>query len=173
MARDKALQAGASGRLAMTGEDARELLASNSDSDSDLEGSHSPKADHGEVKPAVGRPRLPNIPQRQSSFAQQRPPGTPRTPNRVRFEIDDNPFGDSSRIVDGDLLDEEDYLGDSPASDRRDSSGQRRPLLTDIEAPSVTVASEGDEFNPEEWLESARPKSGMKSAFMNMANSIM
>jgi sodium-coupled neutral amino acid transporter 11 len=44
-------------------------------------------------------------------------------------------------------------------------------LLTGIEAPSVTLAS--DDFNPEDLLEGARPKSGMKSAFMNMANSIM
>jgi sodium-coupled neutral amino acid transporter 11 len=48
---------------------------------------------------------------------------------------------------------------------------QRLPLLTGIEAPSVTVAEEA--FDPEDYLESARPRSGMKSAFMNMANSIM
>jgi sodium-coupled neutral amino acid transporter 11 len=48
---------------------------------------------------------------------------------------------------------------------------QRLPLLTGIEAPSVTVAE--DVFNPESLLESARPRSGMRSAFMNMANSIM
>ena len=49
----------------------------------------------------------------------------------------------------------------------------RLPLLTGIEAPSVTVASGDFEGDPEEHWESARPKSGMKSAFMNMANSIM
>ena len=54
---------------------------------------------------------------------------------------------------------------------RRSSTGQRAPLLTDIEAPSVTLATE--DFNAEDLLESARPKSGMRSAFMNMANSIM
>jgi sodium-coupled neutral amino acid transporter 11 len=43
--------------------------------------------------------------------------------------------------------------------------------LTDIEAPSVTLAT--DDFNADDLLESARPKSGMKSAFMNMANSII
>lgn len=48
---------------------------------------------------------------------------------------------------------------------------QRLPLLTGIEAPSVTVAEES--FDPEDYLESARPRSGMRSAFMNMANSIM
>lgn len=56
--------------------------------------------------------------------------------------------------------------------------GQRAPLLTDIDASSVLLACEeededDDDFIPEEYLESARPKSGMKSAFMNMANSIM
>ena len=48
---------------------------------------------------------------------------------------------------------------------------QRLPLLTGIEAPSVTVATES--FDPADHLESARPRSGMRSAFMNMANSIM
>lgn len=48
---------------------------------------------------------------------------------------------------------------------------QRLPLLTGIEAPSVTVAEES--FDPEDYLESARPRSGMRSAFMNMANSII
>jgi sodium-coupled neutral amino acid transporter 11 len=48
---------------------------------------------------------------------------------------------------------------------------QRFPLLTGVEAPSVTVADEY--FNPEDHLESARPRSNMSSAFMNMANSIM
>jgi sodium-coupled neutral amino acid transporter 11 len=61
-------------------------------------------------------------------------------------------------------MDEEDYMGGG-------HRGARVPLLTGIEAPSVTLAS--DDFNPEDLLESARPKSGMKSAFMNMANSIM
>jgi len=73
-------------------------------------------------------------------------------------------------------MEDEDYLASNNTAaagrgSRRDSLGQRAPLLTDIEAPSVTLASE--EFNAEDLLESARPKSGMRSAFMNMANSIM
>lgn len=50
------------------------------------------------------------------------------------------------------------------------------PLLTNIEAPSVALANSpwGDE-DVHEWAERerARPKSGLRSAFMNMANSII
>jgi solute carrier family 38 (sodium-coupled neutral amino acid transporter), member 11 len=66
-------------------------------------------------------------------------------------------------------LEGDDYM-DSNGSDGRERV-QRLPLLTGIEAPSVTLAIE--DFDPEEHLESARPRSGMRSAFMNMANSIM
>ena len=61
---------------------------------------------------------------------------------------------------------------DDGADQPRRSSGsiQQVPLLTNIEAPSVTVATD---FFPEDHLESARPKSGLRSAFMNMANSII
>ena len=64
-------------------------------------------------------------------------------------------------------LDGENYMDGDDGRERV----QRMPLLTGIEAPSVTVAEES--FNPEDHLESARPRSGMRSAFMNMANSIM
>jgi sodium-coupled neutral amino acid transporter 11 len=68
-------------------------------------------------------------------------------------------------------MDEEDYI--LTGSQRmRSSTGQMAPLLTDIEAPSVTVATT-DTFFPEDHLESARPRSGMRMAFMNMANSII
>lgn len=58
------------------------------------------------------------------------------------------------------------------------SAAQRTPLLADIEAPSVTEAlrEEGEEVEigaGEGEGEGGRPKSGMRSAFMNMANSIM
>ncbi|CAK7263280.1 hypothetical protein SEPCBS57363_000479 [Sporothrix epigloea] len=53
----------------------------------------------------------------------------------------------------------------------------RLPLLTDIEAPSVTLARSGetDLRVDVEWAERERnrPKSGLSSAFMNMANSII
>lgn len=66
----------------------------------------------------------------------------------------------------GDGSDEENHF----LGARRSSTGQRAPLLTDVEAPCVTAALE---FNAEDLLESARPKSGTRSAFMNMANSII
>ncbi|KAL4964788.1 putative amino acid transporter [Aspergillus stella-maris] len=103
---------------------------------------------------------------------------TPRTQNRVRFDIEDD-TEDESR-ADGDRrdsddvlwVDEEDYGDTDRGLSGRHHSGQRIPLLTNIEAPSVTLAT-SDEFFPEEHLEDARPRSGMKMAFMNMANSII
>ncbi|KAK4951439.1 hypothetical protein LTR10_010414 [Elasticomyces elasticus] len=115
------------------------------------------------------------MPRRQSSLAQSRPNGAPRTPLRVRFNMEEgNTIQEANGTAQSEQwMDEEDYiLSESPASDGRGSTGQRAPLLTDIEAPSVSVANDLD-FNPEDLLESARPKSGMKMAFMNMANSII
>ncbi|KAF2127394.1 hypothetical protein P153DRAFT_424640 [Dothidotthia symphoricarpi CBS 119687] len=107
----------------------------------------------------------PNGFKRQSSFARPRPHGTPRTPNRVRFE-DPVRRGSTNGHAEGHdwiELDGDDYADHGQV--------QRLPLLTGIEAPSVTVAEEA--FRPEDHLESARPRSGMRSAFMNMANSII
>lgn len=118
-------------------------------------------------------------PRRQSSFAQPRSNGTPRTQNRVRFDVADSvrsaSVHEDEEEPDG-WVDEEDYMSTNGHAHRyggrRDMSGQQRaPLLTNIEAPTVTVAE--SDFNPEDLLESSRPTSGMKSAFMNMANSIM
>jgi sodium-coupled neutral amino acid transporter 11 len=121
---------------------------------------------------------------RQSSISQPTTDGqrrTPRTLNHVRFDIDEEPAaaGDDhhsngrARSPDDELwLDDEDYeLGDQGARGAR-HTGQTVPLLTDIEAPSVTLAT-SDDFFPEDHLENARPRSGMKMAFMNMANSII
>jgi sodium-coupled neutral amino acid transporter 11 len=111
---------------------------------------------------------------RQSSFARPRAKGIPRTPNRVRFDVaEPRTAADPNGSVNGrEWIEEEDYLtGDQGIQEQRSDTGHRIPLLTDIEAPSVTFATE--DFNPDDLLESARPKSGMKSAFMNMANSII
>ncbi|KAJ5179779.1 Vacuolar amino acid transporter 2 [Penicillium capsulatum] len=118
---------------------------------------------------------------RQSSISQPPPDGLPRTPrtlNRVRFDLDEESDEENqnprtrARSPDTRWLDEEDYeLSDGEDSGTH-NGGQMMPLLTDVEAPSVTLATSED-FFPEDHLESARPRSGMKMAFMNMANSII
>ena len=108
-------------------------------------------------------------------------PRTPRTPNRVRFDLrptaippSANGFHDGRRrssSEDGDLQ----YAEPDHAADG--DGHARYPLLTDIEAPSVTLANSpwGADDDVHSWAEAerARPKSGLKSAFMNMANSII
>lgn len=78
-------------------------------------------------------------------------------------------------------LDDLDYSSSASAPGR----GARRPLLTDIEAPAVAVANNrqlwGEDEEPigdaaaveEAFADQARPKSGLRPAFMNMANSII
>lgn len=106
---------------------------------------------------------------------------TPRTMNRVRFDLDEEPENNRISIErtlspddspdDTLWLEDEDYeLGNRGPGTHH--SGQSIPLLTNIEAPSVTLAT-SDDFFPEDHLENARPRSGMKMAFMNMANSII
>ncbi|KAL9585163.1 MAG: hypothetical protein Q9212_001688 [Teloschistes hypoglaucus] len=95
-------------------------------------------------------------------------PRTPRTANRVRFEIQEEPNDDHSpkkhTAEDESGPEEEDYFSRITST---------APLLSEIEAPSVTFATTDFELNAEDLPENARPKSGMASAFMNMANSIM
>ena len=98
--------------------------------------------------------------QRHSSLSQPRQHGTPRTTNRVRFELHEAANGQEQEE---DWVDEEDYL---------DSGSQDVPLLTSITPPSQSPFL-SDAFQPEEHLPNARPKSGMRSAIMNMANSII
>lgn len=127
--------------------------------------------------PAGDPPRA----KRQSSIPQPASDGenrSPRTTHRVRFadeeaEADDHlSNGRAHSPDDAQWLDEEDYeLRDETTHGTR-NRGQSIPLLTDIEAPSVTLAT-NDDFFPEDHLEHARPRSGMKMAFMNMANSII
>ncbi|TVY50055.1 Vacuolar amino acid transporter [Lachnellula occidentalis] len=96
-------------------------------------------------------------------------PRTPRTPNRVRFDL---PPVDTSPAANG----APPPYNDSPLSGHRSPRQHFTPLLTDIEAPSVNLASSpwGDE-DVDGWAERerTRPKSGLRSAFMNMANSII
>ena len=131
---------------------------------------------------------------RQSSLSLQSPnhtPHTPRSANRVHFDLEERVINEGAHngnslasndeagthMEVGGLGEEEEEEEEDPFDrsliGRRSSTGQRAPLLTDVEAPSVTVASSDLEFNAEDLLEGARSKSGMRSAFMNMANSIM
>ena len=97
--------------------------------------------------------------QRHSSLSHPRLDGTPRTTQRVRFNLDGEPNGQ----VREEWIDDEDYLN-SPSQDA--------PLLTGITPPAESPFL-SDSFQPEDHLPDARPKSGMRSAFMNMANSII
>lgn len=121
--------------------------------------------------PAIDRTQA----KHQSSISQPASDGqrrTPRTTNRVRF-VEEPPEEDGrAHSLNALWLDEEDYeLGDRSESSNH-TVGQSVPLLTNIEAPSVTLAT-SDDFFPEDHLEDARPRSGMRMAFMNMANSII
>jgi len=113
---------------------------------------------------------------RLSSLQQPLPnvPQNPRTPNRVRFDLAEEDISPETPYANGHVsgsptwVDEEDYLD----GDQRASTGQRAPLLTDITPPSSSPFL-SDSFQPEDHLPNARPTSGMRSAFMNMANSII
>ncbi|OAA48328.1 Amino acid transporter, transmembrane [Beauveria brongniartii RCEF 3172] len=106
-----------------------------------------------------------------------------RTPARVRFNdvpevvrmstASSRPSSDSLDNVDHDargMLDLEDPLRD-------DHDDHRMPLLTSLEAPSVALANDLDDENDDAGdvvaRQLRRPKSGLQSAFMNMANSII
>lgn len=118
------------------------------------------------LSPPLNRPESPSSSpsrpkiQRQSSLSKPRANGTPRTPHRVRFDLDDHVVPEDRGWVE-----DEDYLH-SP------SQAQHAPLLTDITPPSSSPFL-ADSFQPEDHLPDARPKSNMRSAFMNMANSII
>ncbi|KAG6360066.1 hypothetical protein INS49_011122 [Diaporthe citri] len=174
--------------------------AGSSDGDDDLgkqqhqqQQQHDPTAAfdaNGATRPAHGAMRPPQSPGTPT------PPGqrTPRTPQRVRF--DPNPTILHGRTPNGTADSFDSQRRGSSSSSQRDSfddldfdiggggpdgdaDGQhRRPLLTGIEAPSVALANGpwgGEHEDAEGWAESERqrPKSGLRSAFMNMANSII
>lgn len=139
-------------------------------------------SDNGQSKTTIGRStgKRSLSERRQSSLSIPPQDGlarTPRTTNRVRFEVgqqDSSEHAPNRRVRSPTpRIEEEEYFSHDGSADGRTSTSQRAPLLTGIEAPSVTVASTGLDFNVEDLLESSRPKSGMRSAFMNMANSII
>ena len=95
-------------------------------------------------------------------------PRTPRTIHRVRFDVgetdsDEHALNGHARAPIVEDLDpavaENDFSGNDFES-MMSSAGQRAPLLTDVDAPSVVVAEDLD-FNPEEMLENARPTSNI------------
>lgn len=141
--------------------------------------SHSPKANGDGARDLSPRLRPPRWQSSISSLPTEGLPRTPRTPNRVRFDLDAHELGKDKRTSvdeDGEWMDgEEDYFSQHAPPGAERSPGQRAPLLTAIEAPSVALANASDNegLNMEYLPENARPKSGMVSAFMNMANSIM
>ncbi|KAH7015522.1 transmembrane amino acid transporter protein-domain-containing protein [Ilyonectria destructans] len=100
----------------------------------------------------------------------------PRTPNRVRFDLTPEIVGISNSDGAYAMQDHRRSMSDGsmemeePASPGR---AHRMPLLTDMEAPSVALANSFGDAEERAENELRRPKSGLKSAFMNMANSII
>ncbi|KAK2590995.1 hypothetical protein QQS21_011308 [Conoideocrella luteorostrata] len=101
---------------------------------------------------------------------------TPRTPNRVQFDLNPAVIGEPNGNARAGRPSEESFEFDDDM-EMQGRHSHRVPLLTDMEAPSVAVANTlGDDRDDDgERLEQEmrRPKSGLKSAFMNMANSII
>ncbi|KAI1007154.1 Vacuolar amino acid transporter 2 [Podosphaera aphanis] len=90
---------------------------------------------------------------------------TPRSLNRVRFDLPPSEDHDEDHTYPPPPYDES-------SSTRFYARTQSIPLLTNIQAPSVewTDSHEDFELLTEEYT---RPRSGLRSAFMNMANSIV
>jgi solute carrier family 38 (sodium-coupled neutral amino acid transporter), member 11 len=156
-----------------SGEEGRALLSNISvdHEDEDEDGSFVAAHDPSPQPLPNGRPGT----KRQSSLSQPPSggqPRTPRTPNRVRFDLDDVPSSPDNPRANGHppgsplWIDEDDYLHSNV------DARQHAPLLSGITAPSDSPFL-SDSFQPEDHLPNARPKSGIRSAFMNMANSII
>ncbi|OAA73862.1 Amino acid transporter, transmembrane [Cordyceps fumosorosea ARSEF 2679] len=152
------------------GEDRRGLLASN-DFNHDGDGKEATSLPNGSSGGDEEQPQ---------QQPQIRPPGRVRfndVPEVVRMSTaSSRPSGDDryNSLDDDDLdprhtLDLEDPLHDDHDDDDHDGD-HRMPLLTSMEAPSVALANDLDDAVEQELR---RPKSGLRSAFMNMANSII
>lgn len=167
--------------------DVDDFLGANQQEASALLSSTSLSRESPDPQPISPQSRFPcsiNTHQRQSSFSKKGINGSsrvPRTPNRVRFSFPEPAEQNSGielqdqqrRDASPEWLDNEDYFSHANGGTRRSSTGQRAPLLTGIEAPSVRVAAEAFEGNIDQEIYQSRPKSGVRGAFMNMANSIM
>ncbi|KAG5951823.1 hypothetical protein E4U53_002174 [Claviceps sorghi] len=108
-------------------------------------------------------------------------PKTPRTANRVQFDPNPAVMGEPNGSAHDWRRSQESFeLFDDDVEVHGQHQSHRVPLLTGMEAPSVAVANTlGDdrrdegEYSDQLEQEMRRPKSGLKSAFMNMANSII
>lgn len=116
----------------------------------------------------------------KNDFAGEEPLPTPRSAQRVRFDLTPAVMGqdrDHGPLSSAGRRSSDSHHRFSIEDPERFStdSHHRMPLLTDMEAPSVTVANQWGDGDETDELERSmrRPKSGMSSAFMNMANSII
>ena len=112
---------------------------------------------------------------RQSSLSHPPPNGQPRTPRvstRVRFDFDNLVSSPDDTQANGNVRESSNWVDEDDYLDETDSARQTAPLISGITAPSDSPFLD-DSFQPEDHLPDARPKSGMRSAFMNMANSII
>ena len=101
-------------------------------------------------------------------------PLSPAPRRFVHFQIDESatilPPDEEAEDGNARWTYDEDFLNSSDDEDSGNLTGSgRAPLLTNMDAPSVLAA----ESDIGELGDINRPKSGMKMAFMNMANSIM
>lgn len=123
---------------------------------------------------------------RQSSLTYPALDGQPRAPrkmNRVRFAIDTPASNSDAVLPNGHSIGSPKWLDGEENDDDNDEDGydsqgegdtehQQAPLLTGITSPADSPFL-SDSFQPEDHLPNARPTSGLRSAFMNMANSII
>ncbi|KHN97751.1 Transmembrane amino acid transporter family protein [Metarhizium album ARSEF 1941] len=102
---------------------------------------------------------------------------TPRASSRVQFDLNPAVIGVSNGSAHGGARPSEESFEFDDDVEMHGHHAHRVPLLTGMEAPSVAVANtlgdgaDGDGQRLEQAMR--RPKSGLKSAFMNMANSII
>ncbi|EDO01417.1 hypothetical protein SS1G_03892 [Sclerotinia sclerotiorum 1980 UF-70] len=135
--------------------------------------SHNPEEDIGLLAEEAGSEDEDIIVHSGAGEQGQNQEHAPRTPNRVRFDLPASQNGDSDTHNGNGSLGYDEELHAHPSS----RTGSFTPLLTGIEAPSVTVASSPwtDDEDIHTWAERerSRPKSNLRNAFMNMANSII
>ena len=117
------------------------------------------------------RKSTPAPPFPQSSFSRTASKGfsrAPRTIHRVRFDVgetdsDEHALNGHARtpsVEDPNSAIAENDFSENELDSMMSSAGQRAPLLTDVEAPSVVVAGDLD-FDPERLLKNARPTSNI------------